>query len=277
MGSAFAERPPGDGQASGPPAPATSAPPRLVLVPREPGPVADLDRPGAGARDDLDDLVDDLFGPATEERPGLFDAALLVFGAGLLAWAILTKASGLPLFAAIGAMILGLALPARTLVLAYRRRAAARRQRSATRRGYLLDISHPATSALVAAYTALLEAGGLPGSVYLGRAMEAAHLALVEAASLLGGTPPAGESQVQYVDKRTQAIETLTRGFHAAHRAWLDGQAAEAAREARRVRIRETAVTEAREELQAADRFGSLEQLGRLTARLQRDAGDEGA
>jgi hypothetical protein len=221
--------------------------------------------------------VDDIFGAPTDERPGTFDAALLVLGAGLLAWAILTRATGFPLVLAIAAMILGLALPARSLVRAYRRRAAARQQRSVTKRGYLLDISHPVTAALVAAYAQLLEVGGLPGSAYSGRALEAGHLALVEVASLLPGIVPTAEAQVQYVDKRLQAIETLTHQLVAAQRSWLAGRAAEAAREARRARLRETAVTEAREELQAADRFGSLEQLGRLTTRLREEANDEDA
>lgn len=251
--------------------------PLLVLVPRDPGPVAKLRRHGVGPRDDLDGLVDDLFGPVTDERPGAFDAALLVLGASLLAWAILTRASGFPLFLAIAAMILGLALPARTLVRAFRRRAAARNQRSAARRGYLLDISHPATAALVAAHAELLEAGALPGSAYSDRAIEAGHLALVEVASLLVGSPPTAGAQVHYIDRRLRAIETLTRQLRASHQALLAGQAAEAARQARRAHLRETAITEAREELQAADHFGSLDQAGRLTARLEKEAGDEDA
>jgi hypothetical protein len=275
MGPAFAERPADNEPVIGPAGSTTAEKPRLVLVPRDPGPVRELDRPGAGSRDDLDELVDDLFGPITDERPGLFDAALLLVGAGLLAWAILTGASGLPLFGAIAAMILGLALPARSLVLAYRRRAAALRQRSVTRHGFVLDVSHPVTAALVAGYSQLLGASRLPGSAYSGRAIEAGHLALVEVASLLAGLPPAEGPQVNYVDKRLHAINALTRQLEGAHRSWLSGQAAEEARNARRARLRETAITQAREELQAADHFGSLDQLGRLTARLEKEAGNE--
>jgi hypothetical protein len=248
---------------------------RLVLVPREAGPVVPLRHGSTGPRDELDMLVDDVFGPSTDERPGPFDVLLVIGGAILLAWAVLTGASAWIIVAAVVAIVLGMALPARSLVRRYRGAAASRRIRSAERRGYILDATAGSTVELLRAHEDLVAAAALPGSVYGGRALDAAHEALVEVASLLDGAPPGVPAQDEYVAKRTGAIAALARQLQDAHRTWLAGRAATAADEAERRERWVTAVTQARDELQAEDRQGSLARLARLTTRLEREANDD--
>jgi hypothetical protein len=248
---------------------------RLVVVPREVGPVVPLQQGAAGSKDELDALVDDVFGPSTDERPGPFDLLLLVVGAVLLAWAVLAGAAAWVVIVAVAAIVLGMALPARSLVRRYRGVAASRRLHSAERRGYVLDVTSGSTAELLRAHEALGEVTGLPGSVYSGRALDAAHLALVEVATLLAGAPPDGPAQDEYVARRTAALAALTRQLAEAHLRWRADRAAEAAVEAERRGRWVAAVTQARDELQAEDRYGSLAQLERLTARLSREAGDD--
>jgi hypothetical protein len=247
----------------------------LVVVPREVGPVVPLKTGASGPRDDLDELVDDVFGPSTDERPGPFDLLLVIAGAIVLAWAVLTGAATWLVVVAVVAIVLGLALPARSLVRRYRGAAVSRRMRSAGRRGYVLDVTAGSTAELLGAHGELDAAAALPGSVYGERALDAAHEALVEVASLLEGAPPTVPAQDEYVAKRTRAIATLARQLRDAHTTWLAGRAETAAEEAERRERWVTAVTQARDELQAEDRQGSLARLARLTTRLDREAGDD--
>ncbi len=246
---------------------------RLALVPLRPGPIVRL--AGEETKDDLDLLVEDVFGPPTEERAGVLDVVLLVVAAALLLWALVGGASGWVVAVAIVLGILGLALPARAGLRAVRDRLDARRLRVAGRRGYLLDVTAGATADLVDAHDAVLAAAALPGSVHAGRAPEAAHLALLEVASLLHGLPPEGETQAEYVARRTRALRGLARELEAAHQRLIaareEGVAAEAARRSRLV----AAVTGAREELQAEDRRSSMAQLERLTMRLAAEVGED--
>lgn len=253
-------------------------PRRLVLVPLEVGPIVPLERgDGSRARDELDELVDEMFGPSTEERPGPFDLVLLIGGALLLAWAILAGGPAWVAVIGLGALVLGAALPARSLVRRYRHAAATRRLRAARGRGHVLDATSDPTAALVAAQATLRTAAARPGSIYSGRALVAGHTACVEVATLLGGAPPDGAVQEEYVAKRTAAILALAAQLDAAHRRWLDDQAASAAEESDRRRRWVAAVTRARDELQAEDRLGSLAQLEQLTTRLTRETDDAGA
>jgi hypothetical protein len=250
---------------------------RLVVVPRQPGSLVPLRVGETGPKDDLDELVDEVFGPSTDERPGLFDALLLVGGGIVLAWAILSGAAVWIAAVAAVAMVLGLALPARSLVRRSRAAAASRRVRAAERRGYVLDITAGPTLGLARAYDDAVAAAGLPGSVYSGRALDAAHLAVVEVATLLKGDPPEGPAQDEYVTRRTAAIRALVGELMAANQRWLEERAATEAEEEDRRRRWVEAVTRARDELQAEDRMGSLAQLERITTRLSGEAVDVGA
>ena len=51
----------------------------VLVVPRSPGPLLEL-APALAQRDDLDELLDDLFGEPLPDGPGAADIALVVLG-----------------------------------------------------------------------------------------------------------------------------------------------------------------------------------------------------
>ena len=90
--------------------------PRTVVVPRRPGSLREYQPRSRRRRDELDDLIDELFGPTTDEKPGRFDAGLAVVGLSLAAWAIILGGPRVALWIGISAIVLGLALPARAVL-----------------------------------------------------------------------------------------------------------------------------------------------------------------
>jgi hypothetical protein len=100
---------------------ANRAPERqIVVVPRTPGPLRVLDDAGAAKGDELDVMIDEVFGPSTDEGPGLFDVVLVVGGLALVAWSWLSGGAGPWFIIGITAIVLGIALPARSIVRATR-------------------------------------------------------------------------------------------------------------------------------------------------------------
>lgn len=244
----------------------------LLLVPRAPGPLLTVDLVMGRPRDDLDALIDDVFGEPIRERPGMLDIVLVVAGMALIAWTLLGAS---PLAAIIGAvmLILGLALPTRDALNAIRIRRAASRKERARARGMLLDVGQPATRRLTDSYTRLLSAAARPGLPDSDAAVAAGHLAVTEVASLLHGEPPRVAAEVEYVDRRTEAIKRLAAEFEASAEraaAWAKmGEQQESV-------TRATLVTEAREELGSVGGLGSLEQLDALAGQLHRESIDAG-
>jgi hypothetical protein len=183
----------------------------IVVVPRAPGPLVALDAPeGRRRRDDLDDLIDELF-PDVDERAGWFDAALLVGGAALIGWRI----AGGPTFAlllGIGALAVGCILPIRAAWRSLRARLLGRRRAAALATGHPLDTAAPETARLVAAYhdlVALADHNDLAIP-----AIAAAHSALLDSASLLVGRLPATADERSYVEDRAAAVEALAEALH---------------------------------------------------------------
>ncbi len=243
-----------------------------MVIPRSTGPLRHLGGRGRRA-DELDELIDELFGDATDEGPGLFDALLVLGGLAIVAWATLTSAGGLWIVIGGFALVLGLALPARGVVRVARRQRLLRSQRRAMTSGYVLEVSHPDTSALVAAYEHLLDVAPGSGVLLADRALEAAHRAVVDVATLLHGEPPLADAQVDYVRKRTAAIRDTTAQLRRANRAWSRAaQPAAAGPPLAERRRRAEAVARAREELEASDRLGSVHQLETVQELLRKEA-----
>ena len=188
--------------------------PVLVVVPRRPGPL--IEPPSdERRRDDVDEVLDELFGEPTREGPGPFDAALVVGGALLVATAWLGwLPRGLGVVGAC-AGALGLVLPARSLWQRLARQRAARRLHGTLEQGLPLGLGHDVVRRLADAYERVLAAsqrlGGLAED-----ALEAAHLALVEVAGLLRGRPPDGPAEEEYVQARAIAVADLAQRLEAA-------------------------------------------------------------
>ncbi|MCO5970449.1 hypothetical protein [Actinoallomurus soli] len=163
-----------------------------VIVPHRPGPL--IDPP----------VLADGGGPAEDQERGMgIPEVVLAAGGAVLFAAVI--AAGLPAWlsvVAVACLALGLALPAQAAALRAVRRRRLRRHSRALDRGIPLDVSHSSVRRLVTAYERLRRTAG-PGM-----AVDAGHLALVEAAVLLGGRAP-GEEQVGYVLRRAEAVSAL--------------------------------------------------------------------
>jgi hypothetical protein len=179
----------------------------VVVVPLAPGPVVTPDAgPGGRDRDDFDELIDELL-PDVDDPPGWFDAALIVGGATLAAWAIATHHPGGVVAAGVAALALGCILPLRAGWRGVRRRAQHRRHQHLLDQGVVIDVASPATARLVRAYGAVLSSTA--GRPVPPEALAAAHGAVLEAATLLEGRVPASPVELRYVDERAAAVEGL--------------------------------------------------------------------
>jgi len=247
----------------------------LVVVPRTVGPLIDADAATGRTADDLDTAIDEMFGETTDEKPGPLDAVLLVGGVGVSAWAILISAQGPLLFIGLAMALLGIALPARSVA-----RASRGRRRTATRRraigdGFPLDASEPTIKALCHAYDACLQAAAPAGLPHAPEAVDAAHLAMLEVGSLLGGGQPVADAEREYIQKRTKAIRRMTVALERANRARVETDMDASIHRTPADRERATAVTEAREELEATTGLGSLARLSATTTAVEHTADDD--
>jgi hypothetical protein len=242
---------------------------RLVVVPRDPGPLRDVADQRGG--DDLDLVIDELFGETTDEGPGLFDVALLVGGVGLVVWSIATDAQGLAFPLGVLLAVLGLALPARSVVRAGQRRTQERATRRALRRGYALDVSDPLTSALATAYILVVTRLAEQPERTARPILEAAHQAMVEVATLLDGRPPTAPAEIAYVERRCRAIrETAAELALVARRRARHGSTVDAEEAAIRTN-RADALARAREELAEGSGIGSIDQLEAVRSQLREE------
>jgi hypothetical protein len=182
----------------------------LVVVPTRPGPLIRPRGPARRSRDDLDELVDELF-PDTAEGPGRTDAVLLAAGCVLVAWGLLT---GVPALLVVGGIsaVLGLILPLRA---AWRRAAGRldqRRQTALSRRGTPLWVGDPVLQRLVASYDqVVVAAGDLPADL-AGSVVATAHGAVADVATLLAGRTylsALSDQERSYATTRAMALRDL--------------------------------------------------------------------
>lgn len=241
----------------------------FVVVPHRPGPLISLDTARSQrGRDDLDELIDDLF-PNVEERAGLFDAALVVVGAGLLAWGWIGTVPTIVTVLGVVVLTIGCILPIRTAWRRARERHLHRRREGLLEKGVPIEVLSPGSARLVGAYEDLLAFANRSGPKLGDPAIAAAHCALLEVASLLKGRAPVSEGEVGYIDKRAAAVAELVRVLQELPpaRSELSGDDLSA--------LPADALVEAREELDQIAPFSSVSRLDELIAeaRIQRHGG----
>jgi hypothetical protein len=232
----------------------------ILIIPRAPSSPIDPEASLAPRRpDEIDEAIDDLFGPDPSGSPGWFDVVLLTIGLGLVIWArAFDHSDGFTVLGAIVAF-LGSVFPLRSAWRAAKRWRRRRRRAELFHEGVPLNVGSPVTRALVDAYEELLTAAKL-SRTFEPDVLNAGQLAMIESASLLGGGVPSNAAEKNYVEKRTAAIRELAQALEHRHceaeRAKLaDGQAeGQLEREAR---------TRAGKELDAAG-LSSLRDLGDL-------------
>jgi hypothetical protein len=178
----------------------------LVVVPTRPGALRRLDDANRG-RDDVDDVLDDLFGEPDQRGPGIADAVLVAGGAGVAAVGQLASWPTPVTVVGIAAAALGLVLPARS---AWRRAGATRRTRrlaAVVGNGMLLRTDDDLLSRLVAAHDRIEQQ--VETSRDAERARSVAHAAAYEVASLLEGRLPVTAAEREYVAARTAALDEV--------------------------------------------------------------------
>jgi hypothetical protein len=244
------------------------------LVPRSPGRLRPLDHRPGESRDEVDELVYELFGDPIEDSPGRLDAVLLIVGGLIIGWGLLTAQSAGVLVLGVVILVLGLALPLRTARRAVRGRRTSREQQRLLAHGIVLDATHPAVHELAESYEELAWTAELAGLRQAPQALEAGHLAMTEVASLLEARAPVVEAEVEYVGKRTRAIRDLTSELHQAHERHVQSRDARLAEQVQPLRLRAAAVAAARDELDAMNPADSLDEIERLTGELRKENRD---
>ena len=179
-----------------------------VIVPARPGPLvrlSDLDR----GRDDIDELLDDVFGEPDERGPGPVDAVLVVGGLGAAIGAQVASLPPIVTVCGVAAAALGAVLPLRSVVCHAGSVRRSKRLRALLGEGVLLRVDHRSTEQLVAAHERLLRASESLASAPRTQVHHVAHAALAEVASLLEGRAPSTRDEIDYVGARVVALESL--------------------------------------------------------------------
>lgn len=186
----------------------------FVVVPHRPGPLVVPPRGGGRDRDELDELIDDLF-PDVDEGPDWFDLGLALTGIGLLAWTLVGDAPGIVAALGIGALALASILPLRSAWRWFARRSQQRHTDAHLAAGVALDASTRPVATLVGSYGALFDPAMELADPLLVQARAAAHAALLEVATLLSGRSPSTERELGYIDQRSVALSGLIESLQA--------------------------------------------------------------
>ncbi len=246
----------------------------LMVVPRVSGPLVDVDGATIGRVDDLDAAIDELFGAPTDESAGPLDAVLVLGGMCLAGWSLWAAAPAPVLLLGVGATLLGIALPVRSVAASSREARRLSARGSAIGHGLPLDASDPTVRALTDAYGECLAAASKPAVPHGQEAIEAAHLAVTEVASLLAGGRPVAEAEIEYVRKRTGAIGRLTLRLQRAQRARVEARLDASIHHTAAEQGWATALTEAREELESSTGLGSLDRLSAVGSTIEQEGHD---
>jgi hypothetical protein len=214
--------------------------PQFLVVPDQPG-VAFVALTAGSERDEVDSIVDELFGEDTTDGPGVADVVLFTVGLAVVVWGLLVSSNGLVI---VGAIIgsLGIVLPVRSAA----RRLRARRSSAAHVRPLVLDVSSSINARLAESYASVLDAATSEDTA----TMHVALLAVHEVATLLDGHPPTGAAEFEYVTARADALASLAESLRA--------------RPVRATRPDNAAQIEARNEIDALTGTGALAQIESL-------------
>lgn len=230
-------------------------PASAVVVPVRPGPVVEL-RGLTRTRDEVDDVLDEVFGTPDDRGPGPVDALLVAGGLAALVAGLAGAAGTVVVVGGVAALALGSVLPIRSVSRRLGAMRRGRRVRALIGDGLVLRTDHPSVRALLAAEAAVRSARVAPATFQ--RSNTIAHAAVYEVASLLAGRSPATDDEVAYVDERARALRSLADAL-------TDPQAGDDDADRRR------SLVEARREVERIDGASSVTDAERLRMELLGD------
>ncbi len=160
-------------------------------------------------RDEVDEILDEVFGQPDERGPSAADAVLLAGGGAAIVAGQVADLPGAVTVIGACAVAFGAILPIRSL---WRRSAARRRAarvRAAIGDGTIVRTSNPVVQRLIAAHDRVVEQSATLAHVPSRRVADVAHAAMLEVATLLGGRSPVVPEEVGYVVARVDALDAL--------------------------------------------------------------------
>jgi hypothetical protein len=227
----------------------------IVVVPTAPGPLRRV--PGARTPDEVDALLDDLFGPADDGGPGVADAVLATGGGATVVAGVVLSAP-VVLGLGIGAVVLGSILPARSLWRRAQQRRLATRRAEVLGSGTPLRVSAGAVTDLVGAHDALFALVAATPDAVGAEERAAAHAAVADVAAVLGGGAPVGADEAAFVTERAAALTALVAGIEAASSAPSSSSPSSDDAEARAARLAARQEVDRIEGSSSADRLRHL-------------------
>ena len=187
---------------------ARSARPDVVYVPPLPGHLISPGSPATGG-DDIDAVLDDLFGADDPGGPSITDAILVAVGLGMLTVSVVKHWTAVQVLGVV-LVGLGMVLPIRSVA----RHLGDRRQRARTGStigdALALRQDHPVLRRIADLHERILERSEALVPETRTRVVAVAHGLVEEVARLLGGELPTGDAEIDYVEARARSMSELS-------------------------------------------------------------------
>ena len=180
----------------------------VVYVPRRPGPLLTV-QTLATPSDEIDEVLDDLFGAEDDRGPSATDAVLVAAGLGAVAVGQLTDMSGAITVVGVGLILLGAILPIRTGFRHLENRKVRIRSAAVIGDGIALRQDHPSLLGIAQLHDQVLAQSDQLVPAARARFAAVAHALVEEVATLLAGEVPVSAAEIDYVETRASALAEL--------------------------------------------------------------------
>ncbi len=187
---------------------ADTEPGEVVYVPRQPGPLISMPEPSRGS-DEIDEILDEVFGRDDGRGPSATDAVLVAAGVGAIGVGQLADLA--PWVTVVGAGLVGLGaiLPIRSALHRVRQRRHRARTSSVIGDGIALRQDDPTLVRIAQLHDRVLDTSDRLVPDVRERVATVTHALVEEVATLLDGNVPAGAAEVEYVEARATALSDL--------------------------------------------------------------------
>lgn len=180
----------------------------FVYVPGQPGPLISIPVSAQGS-DEIDDVLDDVFGEDDDSGPGATDALLVAAGAGAIGVGQLTHLAPAVTVVGVGLVGLGAILPIRSVARRMKDRKHRSRVAAVIGDGIAFRQDQPTLARIAQLHDQILLSSKRLVPNVQERFDSVAHSLVEEVATLLEGQLPVGAAETEYVDARAKALTEL--------------------------------------------------------------------